>query len=235
MACRPLFRRSRFLFILIALWPLTFFTHGYDGYHEASLANSCSLGNDIAENNASNFASYPWNHNRLIIRIVRGKGYFSSRINYHSCSVSGFHLIRLFISGDVCLNPGPEKYENCDQATTRNHGCFSAPCRISSIYNMAGHNKPRPRSGGANFNNLITIQPAGAIQVVRSDLFRFASLNTRSIRKKAMFLKDFVVENQIDLLAITETWLDLNNPHTANIINEFCSVLWSLRLCIFPE
>ena len=50
--------------------------------------------------------------------------------------------------------------------------------------------------------NLISIQPAG------SDLFRFALLNTRSIRKKATFLKDYVVENHIDLLAITETWLD---------------------------
>ena len=76
---------------------------------------------------------------------------------------------------------------------------------------MAGHNKPRPRSGGVNFNNLISIQPAGAIQAVRSDLFRFALLNTPSIRKEATFLKDYVVENQIDLLAITETWLDLNN------------------------
>ena len=37
-----------------------------------------------------------------------------------------------------------------------------------------------------------------------------------------MFLKDYVVENQIDLLAITETWLDLNNQQTANIINELC-------------
>ena len=222
MACRPLFRRSGFLFILIALWPLTFFKHGYDGYHEASLVNSCAFGNDIAEKKASNLASCPWNHNRLIIRIARGKGYFSSRINYHSCSVSGFHLIRLFISGDVCLNPGPGKCENCGQATTRNHGCLSAPCRISSIYSTAGHNKPRPRSGGVNLNNLITIQPAGAIQAVRSDLFRFALLNTRSIRKKAMFLKDYVVENQIDLLAITETWLDLNNQQTANIINELC-------------
>ena len=63
------------------------------GYHEASLVNSCTFGNDIAENRASNFASCPWNHNRLIICIGRGKGYFSSRINYHSCSVSGFHLI----------------------------------------------------------------------------------------------------------------------------------------------
>ena len=70
MACRRLFRRSGFLFILIALWPLT---HGYDGYHEASLVDSCAFGNDIAENKASNFASCPWNHNRLIIRIARGK------------------------------------------------------------------------------------------------------------------------------------------------------------------
>ena len=62
----------------------------------------------------------------------------------------------------------------------------------------------------------------GAIQAVCSNLFRFALLNTRSIRKKAMFLKDYVVENQIDLLAITETWLDLNNQQTANIINELC-------------
>ena len=49
--------------LFIALWPLTFFKHGYDGYHEASLVNSCAFGNDIAENKASNFASCPWNHN----------------------------------------------------------------------------------------------------------------------------------------------------------------------------
>ena len=91
-------------------------------------------------------------------------------------------------SGDVCLNRGPDNCDNCGQATTGNHGYLSAPCGISSIYNMAGHNKPRPRSGGVNFNNLINIQPAGAIQAVCSDLIRFALLNTHSIRKKAMFL-----------------------------------------------
>ena len=259
MACRPLFRRSVCLFILIALWPFTFFKHGYDGYHEASLVNSCALGDDIAVSKASGFASCPWNNSRLIIRIAGGKGYFSSRINYHSRSVSGFHLIRLFISGDVCLNPGPDKGGNCDQVATRNHGCLSAPCRTSSMYSMAGHNKPRsiqpagamqgttrnhgglsapckissiysmagknkphPRSGGVNFNNLTSVQPAGAIQTLRSDLIRFALWNIRSIRKKAMFLKDYVVENQIDLLAIRETWLDLNNQQTSNIINGLC-------------
>ena len=89
---------------------------------------------------------------------------------------------------------------------------------------MSGHNKPRPRSGGVNFNNLTNIQPAGAIhdEAVRSDLIRFPFLNTRSIRKRAMFLKYYVVQNQIDLLAITETWLHLNNQQTANVINDLC-------------
>ena len=57
----------------------------------------------------------------------------------------------------------------------------------------------------------------------------FALLNTCSISKKAVFLKDYVVENQIDLLAITETWLDLNNQQTANTINELCP----LGVCVY--
>ena len=57
--------------------------------------------------------------------IARGKGYFSSRISYHSNSVSSFHLIRLFISGDVCLNPGPDKCEICRRTIARNHRTLS--------------------------------------------------------------------------------------------------------------
>ena len=107
-----------FLFIFIALWPLTFFKHGYDGYHEASLVNSCAFGDDIAESTSSGFASCLWNHNPLILRIACGKGYFSLRINYHSRSVWGFHLICLFTSGDVYLNPGPDNYGNSGWETT---------------------------------------------------------------------------------------------------------------------
>ena len=50
----------------------------------------------------------------------------------------------------------------------------------------------------------------------------FCNKTINGDKAKAMFLKDYVVENQIDLLAITETWLDLNNQQTANIINELC-------------
>ena len=53
---------------------------------------------------------------------------------------------------------------------------FNAPCIhawLSAPCSTAGNNKPRPRSGGVNFNNLISIQPACAIQAVCSDLFHF--------------------------------------------------------------
>ena len=43
MTCRPLFIRSGFLFILIALWPLTFFKHGYDGYQKLLLSTAVHL------------------------------------------------------------------------------------------------------------------------------------------------------------------------------------------------
>jgi hypothetical protein len=43
-------------------------------------------------------------------------------------------------------------------------------------------------------------------------------LNVRSINNKALIIKDFVVDNDIDILALTETWL---NPGAINhfIIN----------------
>ena len=36
---------------------------------------------------------------------------------------------------------------------------------------------------------------------------KFCLLNTRSINKKELILKDFTVENDIDIFAVTETWL----------------------------
>ena len=49
---------------------------------------------------------------------------------YHSRSVSGFHLIRLFIVGDVCLNPGPVKCENCGRTIARDRLVLSCDTTI---------------------------------------------------------------------------------------------------------
>ena len=41
-----------------------------------------------------------------------------------------------------------------------------------------------------------------------NELFDFCLLNARSIRKKALHIKDYVVEHDLDVLEITETWLN---------------------------
>ena len=59
---------------------------------------------------------------------------------------------------------------------------------------MERQNKLRPRSGTANFNNLVNIQPLTNIgQTTRSNLPHFALFNIRSLNEKATFLKDYVV------------------------------------------
>ena len=47
----------------------------------------------------------------------------------------------------------------------------------------------------------------------------FRLLNARSMRNKTLFIKDLVVEQDIDCLAITETWLRSDD---VDVINEVC-------------
>ena len=56
--------------------------------------------------------------------------------------------------------------------------------------------------------NLIRIQTTTAESSKPQSFLDFCLLNALSIRKKALLIKDFVVEHNLDLLAITETWLD---------------------------
>ena len=55
-----------------------------------------------------------------------------------------------------------------------------------------------------------------------SQHLQLALFNTRSINNKAMYLKDYVVDHKIDLLALTETWLDSMDNQSLNTINELC-------------
>ena len=64
--------------------------------------------------------------------------------------------------------------------------------------------KIRPTQNGVNCHNLVKIklQPSKAI-----DLANLALLNVRSLKNKACILHDHVVENNIDILGLTETWI----------------------------
>lgn len=58
-----------------------------------------------------------------------------------------------------------------------------------------------------NFNNLTLVPRNPPISKCSSNDFEFCLLNARSIRNKTVIIKDLVVDKNIDILAITETWL----------------------------
>ena len=80
-----------------------------------------------------------------------------------------------------------------------------------------------------NFHNLINIQiksdETNEVKRNNNPVIHhsdFLLFNSRSIVIKALELKDFAVDNNVDFMAITETWLksDVNNNNT---IGEFLS------------
>lgn len=72
---------------------------------------------------------------------------------------------------------------------------------------------------GSNLSNLIIVkrQPMQP-PPIRFKPLDFTLLNVRSVKNKPHIIKDFVVDNDIDLLALTETWLRSGNTDQ-NIIS----------------
>jgi len=82
---------------------------------------------------------------------------------------------------------------------------------------------------GVNKNNLISIPltPRLLNHQQRQQPLKFVLLNVRSIRKKTLLLRDYIVEHDIDLLAITETWLTDDSSDEFYVVT---SVLKGTRL-----
>ena len=63
---------------------------------------------------------------------------------------------------------------------------------------------------GVNLNNLISVTTTDSPKI-DCRCVQFCVFNVRSIKNKAMAVKDFVVDQDIDILAFTETWLRPGN------------------------
>lgn len=66
-----------------------------------------------------------------------------------------------------------------------------------------------------NTRNLtnIKIQPSKEVKLL--NLMNCCLLNARSVRNKTLIVKDFVVDNSVDILALTETWLNASGDDLA--------------------
>ena len=69
-----------------------------------------------------------------------------------------------------------------------------------------------------NPNNLITIQRL-PLKASNARHMSMCLLNARSINNKALFIKDYVVDHQIDILGTTETWTK-SDGESNRVVNE---------------
>ena len=141
---------------------------------------------------------------KLVLLKIRKKKWFKCRVNFYSNSDATFNVMELCIerSGDVHPMPGPS--DNCTS---------EIPVRISS----RGYNNGNLRLKGTslcnrNMTNLTKIQRlAHCLPKVTTCCLKFCLINTRSVRNKTMVVKDFAVDNDVDILVLTETWLRPGN------------------------
>ena len=67
-----------------------------------------------------------------------------------------------------------------------------------------------------NLNNLISITTTDSPKI-NCRCVQFCALNVRSMKNKTMAVKDFMVNEDIDILALTETWLRPGNVDDVEI------------------
>ena len=96
------------------------------------------------------------------------------------------------------------RLENISRSSTQSNNSLgnSIPVRITNLPYQAYNHYLK----GVNYKNLSYIrctnnQQSGFVPI------DFCLLNTRSINNKELVIKDYVVERDIDILAVTETWL----------------------------
>ena len=100
---------------------------------------------------------------------------------------------------------------------TENQDLLNIPVSISLSRETLNRNSLLPRS---NRNNLIHIKCQRLVDKSVQHPIRFGVLNARSVRNKALFVKDYLVDQQIDIMALTETWLSQNGDE--HVIEELC-------------
>ena len=66
----------------------------------------------------------------------------------------------------------------------------------------------RGRQDGINRNNLVNVEiTRNSPKVIKRSNTRLALVNSRSIRNKDLMLYQHLVEKEIDICVVTETWL----------------------------
>ena len=126
---------------------------------------------------------------------TKTKRWFKARTAYYPNSVAtfNFNALTISLSGDVHPLPGP---------ISRGTWLCKIPARCT-------HRKKKTTSCSrtCDESNCIKIYSKRSNSSSLSQSLDFCLWNVRSVKNKALSLKDYTVEHDLDFLALTETWL----------------------------
>ena len=95
---------------------------------------------------------------------------------------------------DTCITP---VYRGCRGSGHK----YPIPTVSTPFHHIASDNSHRPRQNGCNLDNL-TVVPTSNHPKLNVGL-----LNARSVCNKATTLNEYITDNNLDVFALTETWL----------------------------
>ena len=160
----------------------------------------------------------------------RGGGYLSFRISLYPNSVSIFQLNRLIISGDISENPGPDKFSVCTNTVAKNHRAISCESCAGWCHIKCGKVKPNDYKKLQLADDFTWFCPACLSQPSSTSSHSSLLLNTtfqhgrckhsldcivinaRSLRNKLLDFQAIVYTRKIDIVIVSETWLDNTVP-----------------------
>ena len=99
-------------------------------------------------------------------------------------------------------------------------GCRGGGRKQRTINPVIGHRPPtdRPQTRRNN-NNLIQVPTVTRDSTVLVDKIKFCLINARSLRNKSLFVRNYVDECLLNIVALTETWL---TDEDTTSVSELC-------------
>jgi exonuclease III len=115
--------------------------------------------------------------------------------------------------------PRPQVIQQCgniDSYVSNGECAYAIPTVLSK------YRRPSPSVASANRDNVITIIPGSVNRSDKQKDIKPATIgvvNARSIMNKAEAIADHIIDNQLDILAITETWIPVSRSNCPTVKN----------------
>ena len=145
MATGRVFCSSRLLLISLTFLSYSGRPNDFSSTSSDSVCQPTKSGSSVAKFSRKYQHSSSWKQVRHLASATRGRRYLNSRVRYYANSDNSFQQIRLFRSGDVSLNPGPNihKCSICARTVARNHRALSCDSCTLWCHINCGNVNPR--------------------------------------------------------------------------------------------